>query len=53
MEQCLSWEAKFKGSHEILRILWNPNVITSFTRVRHLSLSSARSIQSIPPHPTS
>ena len=26
--------------------------ITAFTIVRHLSLSSARSIQSIPPHPT-
>ena len=27
--------------------------ITSFTSARHLSLSSASSIQSIPPHPTS
>jgi len=27
--------------------------ITAFTSARHLSLSSASSIQSIPPHPTS
>jgi len=29
------------------------NLITAFTRARHLSLSSARSIQSMPSHPTS
>ena len=30
-----------------------PRFITAFTRSRHLSLSSARLIQSMPPHPTS
>ena len=30
-----------------------PRFITAFTNARHLSLSSARSIQSMPPHPTS
>ena len=49
MEQSPSWEAnRFAANQEIPRILWDPNV-----HARHLSLSWANSIQSIPPHPTS
>jgi len=44
---------RFSGSQEIPRILRKPKVLTAFTKVRNLSLSSARSIQSIPLHPTS
>ena len=54
MEQSPSWEAnllqlvkKFPTFYGTLRF------ITAFTSVRHLSLSWARSIQSIPPHPNS
>jgi hypothetical protein len=39
-------------AHKIPRILWNPKVHYSFTRVRHLSLSWARLIQSMPLHTT-
>ena len=54
MQQSPSWEAnRFSASQEIPRILWNPKVHTAFTSARHLSLSWASSIQSIPPHPTS
>ena len=49
-----SWEAnRFSASQEIPRILWNPKVHSAFTNDRHLSLSWASSIQSVPPHPTS
>ena len=49
-----SWEAnQFLASQEISYILWNPKFIAALTRARHLSLSWASSIQSIPPHPTS
>ena len=54
MEQSPSWEAnRFSASQEIPRILWNPRFITAFTSARHLSLSWASLIQSIPTHPTS
>ena len=54
MEQIPSWEAnRFSTSQESPRILWNPNVVTTFTSARQLSLSWASSIQSLPPHPTS
>jgi len=50
MEQSPSWEAnRFSASQDIPRILWNPKVHYCI----HLSLSSASSTQSIPPHPTS
>jgi hypothetical protein len=49
MQQSPSWEANwFSASQETPHILF-----TAFTSARHLSLSWARSIQSIPPHPTS
>ena len=52
MEQSPSWKANSSSaSQEIARILWNPKVhqlINSFTTARHLSLSYARSIQSMP-----
>jgi hypothetical protein len=54
MEQSLSWEAnRFSASQETPRILWKPNFINAFTSARHLSLSWAIQIQSMPPHPTS
>jgi hypothetical protein len=54
MEQSLSWEAKrFSASQEIPRIYGTRRFITAFTRARHLSLSWARSIQSMSAHPTS
>jgi hypothetical protein len=50
MEQSPSWEAyRFLASQEIFRILWNPKVRTTLKIFRHLSLSWARSIQSMPP----
>jgi hypothetical protein len=50
MEQSPSREAKMSSAtQEIPRILWNPKLITVYTRARHLSLSWARSIQSAPP----
>ena len=48
------WEAnRFSASQEIPHIWWNPKFITAFTSARHLSLSSATSIQAIPSHPPS
>jgi hypothetical protein len=43
---------RFAASQEISHILWNPKV-RYHTSARHLSLSSARSIQFIYPHSTS
>jgi hypothetical protein len=49
------WEAnRFSASQEFPRILWNPKVFYyAFQRARQLSLTWARSIQSILPLPTS
>ena len=48
MEQSPLAEAnRFSACQEIPQFLWNPEAITSFTSASHLSLSRARSIQSI------
>jgi len=53
MEQAPSWEAnKSSASHEISCIVWNAKVYT-FTRPHHLTLSWARSVESIKPLPIS
>jgi len=53
-EQSPSWEAnRFSASQEIPAFYGTRMFITAFTSARHLSLSWASSIQSIPPHPTS
>jgi len=53
MQQSPSWGAdRFSSSQEIPRILWNQKVHYSFHKCSHLSLSWARAIQSMPPHPT-
>jgi hypothetical protein len=53
VEQSPSWENnRFPASQEISRILWAERFITLFKSARHLSLSWARTIQSMPPHPT-
>jgi hypothetical protein len=47
-----SWEAaSCATTQELPNILWNPKFIIVFTRTLHWSLSLARWIQSIPPHP--
>ena len=52
LEQSTSWEAnRFSASQEIPSILWNPEFITNVKSARHLSLTWACSIQSIPPNP--
>ena len=53
MQQSPSFEANPFSTSQIPRIVWNPKFITAFTSARHLSLSWASSIQSMPPHPTS
>ena len=48
------WEAnRFSASQEIPHIYVTRRLITAFTTACHVSLSWARSIQSMPPHPTS
>jgi hypothetical protein len=50
MEQSPSWEAKTSwATLEIPRIYETRRFITAFTRARHLSLSWATLIQSMPP----
>ena len=47
------WEAnRSSTSQEIPRILYNQRFNTAFKSTHHLFLSWARSIQSMPPHPT-
>ena len=54
MHQAPSWEAnRFAASHKFPAFYGTRRFITAFTRARHLSLSWASSIQSVPPHPTS
>ena len=49
-----SWEAnKPSAGQEIPRNLWNPKIHYSITSSRHLFLSWASPIQSMPSHPTS
>ena len=52
MEQSPSWEANsFSASQEFPHILWKPRLITEFMIARHLSVSWATFIQSMPPNP--
>ena len=52
-EQSSSWEGnRLSASQEIPRILRNRRLITAFTSARHLFLSWARSILSMPPNST-
>jgi hypothetical protein len=54
MKQSPSSEGNpFSAGQEIHRILWNLKIITTITRARQLYLPWARSIHSMPPHPTS
>jgi len=54
VEHSSSWKAnRFSASQEIPSFYGTRRFITAFTNARHLSLSWASSIQSIPPHPTS
>ena len=53
MEKSPSWEAnRFSASQEISRILWNPNVHYRIYKCLPRAPSWARSIQSMPTHPT-
>ena len=54
MEQSPSWEANlFQLVKKSPAFYGTRRFITAFTSARHLSLSLANSIQSMPPHPTS
>ena len=54
MEQGPSWKAnRFSASQEIPAFYGTRMFITEFINARHLSLSWASSVQSIPPHSTS
>jgi hypothetical protein len=54
MEQRPSWEAnRYLASHETYRIVWSRKFNTAFTTARHLSLSWATLIQSMPQYTTS
>ena len=54
MEQSASWEAgRFTATQEIPGILWNPKVHHRTHKCPPPVLSWVKSIQSIPPHPTS
>ena len=54
IQMSASWEARrFSDSQEIPAFYGTRRFITAVTIARNLSLSWARSIQSIPPHPTS
>ena len=53
IEQSPSWEANlFSASHEVPNIYGTWRYITAFTRACHMPLFWARSIQSMPTHPT-
>ena len=49
MEQRPSWEANWFSANQEFPISWNPKVLYRFKTAHHLYLSSARSIQSMPP----
>ena len=54
MGQSSSWEVnRFSVSQETPRILWNPNVLYRIHKCPPPILSWDKSIQSVPPHPTS
>jgi hypothetical protein len=54
MEQSLSWESlRFSFSKKTHVFYKTRRFITTLTSARHLSLSWTRSIQYVPPHPTS
>ena len=54
MKQSPSWEAnRLSASQKFPAFYVTRKFITAFTSARHLSVSWARSIQSMPPHPTS
>ena len=52
MEQSPSWEAKISSAMQgIPRAVWTRRFFTAFIRSRHLSVSCAKSIQSMPHSP--
>ena len=53
MEQSLSREANRFSVKKFVPLFRTRRFITAFTNAHHLSLSWVRSIQSMPPHPTS